>query len=168
MWFSRGHRCSATIFKKSFLKLSYKLVFKNTHLNSELFYCKPVQGHFYSWKPQLTLLEAGVLLGGSILPLYCKSAQKKGLQTPPNFLTYQYDLSIECEGWRRHSSLIFLILLFTKPNIEVSGWLYQTKTHFTHIVYQPFSIVSPPSFTLYEFRECFVNWASAFSLMHVV
>ena len=56
---------------------------------------------------------------------------------------------IECEGWRRHSILIFLILLFTKPNIEVSGWLYQTKTHFTHIVYQPFSRVSPPSFTLY-------------------
>ena len=48
---------------------------------------------------------------------------------------------IECEGWRRHSGLIFLILLFTKPNIEVSGWLYQTKTHFTHIVYQPFSRV---------------------------
>ena len=56
---------------------------------------------------------------------------------------------IECEGWRQHSSLIFLILLFTKPNIEVSGWLYQTKTHFTHIVYQPFSRVSPQSFTLY-------------------
>ena len=56
---------------------------------------------------------------------------------------------IECEGWRRHSSLIFLILLFTKPNIEVSGWLYQTKTHFTHIVHQTFSRVSPPSFTLY-------------------
>ena len=54
-----------------------------------------------------------------------------------------------CEGWRRHSSLIFLILLLTKPNIEVSGWLYQTKTHFTHIVYQPFSRVSPPSFTLF-------------------
>ena len=32
--------------------------------------------------------------------------------------------------WRWHSSLIFLVLLFTKPNIEVSGWLYQTKTHF--------------------------------------
>ena len=56
---------------------------------------------------------------------------------------------IECEGWRRHSCLIFLILLFSKPNIEVIGWLYQTKTHFTHIVYQPFSRVSPPSFTLY-------------------
>ena len=27
---------------------------------------------------------------------------------------------IECEGWRRHSSFIFLILLFTKPNIEVT------------------------------------------------
>ena len=61
-----------------------------------------------------------------------------------------YYISIECEGWRRHSSLIFLILLLTKPNIEVSGWLYQTKTHFTHIVYQPFSRVSPPSFTLYD------------------
>ena len=46
---------------------------------------------------------------------------------------------IECKGWRRHSSLIFLIIQFTKPNIEVSGWLYQTKTHFTQIVYQPFS-----------------------------
>ena len=57
---------------------------------------------------------------------------------------------IECVGWRHHSSLIFLILLFTKPNIEVSGWLYQTKTHITHIVYQPFSRVSPPSFTLYD------------------
>ena len=57
--------------------------------------------------------------------------------------------TIECEGWRRHSSLI-LILLFTKPNIEVSGWLHQTKTNFTHIVYQPFSRVSPPSFTLYD------------------
>ena len=45
---------------------------------------------------------------------------------------------IECVGWTRHSGLIFLILLFTKPNIEISGWLYQTKTHITHIVYQPF------------------------------
>ena len=32
-----------------------------------------------------------------------------------------------------------------------SGWLYQTKTHFTHIVYQPFSRVSAPSFTLYGY-----------------
>ena len=31
---------------------------------------------------------------------------------------------IECEGWRRHSSLIFLVLLFTKPNIEVSGCFF--------------------------------------------
>ena len=61
-------------------------------------------------------------------------------------------LIIEREGWRWHFSLIFLILLFTKPNIEVSGWLYQTKTHFTHFVYQPFSRVSPPSFTLYGVR----------------
>ena len=29
------------------------------------------------------------------------------------------DTTISCEGWRRHSSLIFLILLFTKPNIAV-------------------------------------------------
>merc|ERR1711989_201034 len=61
--------------------------------------------------------------------------------------------AIECEGWRQHSSLIFLILQFTKPNIEVSGWLYQTKTHFIHIVYQPFSRVLPPSFTLYAFSK---------------
>ena len=37
-------------------------------------------------------------------------------------------LTIKCEGWRHHCSLIFLILQLTKPNIEVSGWLYQTKT----------------------------------------
>ena len=53
---------------------------------------------------------------------------------------------IECEGWRQHSSLIFLILLFTKPNIEVSGWLYQTKTQITYIVYQPFLRVKPPNY----------------------
>ena len=35
--------------------------------------------------------------------------------------------TIECEGWRQHFSLIFLILLFTKPNIEVSGWLFRPK-----------------------------------------
>ena len=59
----------------------------------------------------------------------------------------RFKVSIECVGWGHHSSLNFLILLFTKPNMEVSGWLYQTKTHFTHIVYHPFSRVSPPSFT---------------------
>ena len=37
------------------------------------------------------------------------------------------------------------IMVFTKPNI-VSGWLYQTKTHITHIVYQPFSRVTPPNY----------------------
>ena len=56
-------------------------------------------------------------------------------------------IPIEYEGWRRHS----------KPNIEVSGWLFQTKTHFTHIVYQPFSRVSPPSFTLYAYTWCWVE-----------
>ena len=39
-------------------------------------------------------------------------------------LKSQFGKIKECEG---HSSLIFLILLFTKPNIEVSGWLYLTK-----------------------------------------
>ena len=48
---------------------------------------------------------------------------------------------IECVEWRRHSSLIFLILLFTKPNVE-----YQTKTHITHIVYKTFSRVTPPNY----------------------
>ena len=47
-------------------------------------------------------------------------------------------VTIECVGWRHHTSLIFLILLFTKPNKEVSGWLHQTKTHIIHIVYQHF------------------------------
>ena len=54
--------------------------------------------------------------------------------------------TIERVGWRRHSSLIFLIQLFTNPNIEVSGWLYKTKTHFTHIVYQPFSKLKSPNY----------------------
>ena len=54
--------------------------------------------------------------------------------------------SIECVGWRRHFGLIILILLFTKPNIEDSGWLYLTKTHITHIVYQPFSRVMPSNY----------------------
>ena len=52
--------------------------------------------------------------------------------------------TIECVGWRHHSSLIFLILLFSKTNIECSGLLYQTKTLITHIVYQPYSRVMPP------------------------
>ena len=55
--------------------------------------------------------------------------------------------SIECVGWRRHSSLIFLKLLFTKPNLEVSGWLYQTKTHINHIVYQPLPRETPLNYT---------------------
>ena len=55
-------------------------------------------------------------------------------------------INIECEGWRHHSSLILLIPLSTKPNIEVCGWLYQTKTHITQIVYQPFSRVMPPNY----------------------
>ena len=59
------------------------------------------------------------------------------------------NIRIGCVGWRRHSSLIFLILLFTKPNIEVSGWLYQTKTHITHIVYQHFSRVTPPNYVYF-------------------
>ena len=65
----------------------------------------------------------------------------------------------------RHSSLIFLILLFTEPNIEVSGWLYQTKTHFTHIVYQPFSGVSPPSFRLYGLMSILVWPSQQFTFM---
>ena len=69
-----------------------------------------------------------------------------------NFVKTKCTWTIEGEGWRRHSSLILLILLFTKPNIEVSGWLYQTKTYFTNIVYQPFSRVSPKSFTLYDYK----------------
>ena len=53
---------------------------------------------------------------------------------------------IECVEWRRHSSLIFLIILFTKPNIEGSGWLHPTQTHITHIVFKPFSRVMPPNY----------------------
>ena len=34
----------------------------------------------------------------------------------------------------------------TKPNQEVSGWLYQTKTYTAHIVYQPFLRVKPPNY----------------------
>ena len=58
-------------------------------------------------------------------------------------LTQNIAMTIEHERWRWRSSLILLILLFTKPNIKVSGWLYHTKTHITHIVCQPFSKVTP-------------------------
>ena len=39
-----------------------------------------------------------------------------------------------------------LTLLFTKPNTEGSGRLYQTKTQITHIVYQPLPRVTPPNY----------------------
>ena len=93
---------------------------------------------------------------GSVIPIFKKSLPFEPPKIAFKMIQRHFTLPlppgiglkpIECEGWRRHFSLIFLILLFTKPNIEVSGWLYQTKTHFTHIVYQPFL---PPSFTLYE------------------
>ena len=52
---------------------------------------------------------------------------------------YGYNQPIESVGWRwrPNFSQFFLILLFTKPNIKVSGRLNQTKTHITHILYQP-------------------------------
>ena len=49
---------------------------------------------------------------------------------------------------RIEASLQSDLYIFTKPNIEVSGWLYQTKTHITHIGYQPFLRVSPPNYCL--------------------
>ena len=54
--------------------------------------------------------------------------------------------------WRMEATFQSQLLdttIYQTKNIEVSGWLYQIKTHFTHIVYQPFSRVSPPFFTLY-------------------
>ena len=94
-----------------------------------------------------------------IFPLYNRYSRKKGSFS-------EKGEPIECEGWRRHSCLIFLILLCTKPNIEVSGWLYQTKTHFTHIVYQPFSRVSPPYFTLCA--STFIKLSRCFSRYNTV
>ena len=55
---------------------------------------------------------------------------------------------IECEGWRLHSSLIFLILLFSTPNIEVASYIRPKHTSLTLFI-NLFSRVSPPSFTLY-------------------
>ena len=54
---------------------------------------------------------------------------------------------------RSMSTRLTSLLLFTKPIIEVNGWLYQTKTHFNHIVYQPFSRVLPQSFMLYGYNK---------------
>ena len=54
--------------------------------------------------------------------------------------------------WRMEATFQSQLLdttIYQTKNIEVSGWLYQIKTHFTHIFYQPFSRVLPPSFTLY-------------------
>ena len=72
--------------------------------------------------------------------------------------------NIECVGWWHHSSQIFLILLFTKPNKEVCGWLYQTKTHITHIVYQPFSIVTHPNYI--ALRVTKLNGRTSYRIYH--
>ena len=54
------------------------------------------------------------------------------------------------------------LLLFTKPNIEVSSWLYQPNIHITHVVYQPFSRVPPPNYValskLVKFLHCQELW----------
>ena len=76
----------------------------------------------------------------------------------------RFNVSIECVGWGHHSSLNFLILLFTKPNMEVSGWLYQTKTHITHIVYQPFSIVTHPNYI--ALRVTKLNGRTSYRIYH--
>ena len=69
-------------------------------------------------------------------------------------------MTIECEGWRRHSSLILLILLFAKPNIELSGWLYQTKTHFTHTVLSTyFKSVASILHTLWVWLTDWETWS---------
>ena len=71
---------------------------------------------------------------------------------------------IECEGWRGHSSLIFLILLITKPNIEVSGWLCQIKIHFTNIFIK--NVIKVSLLTLWPWIICtylphkdLLNWS---------
>ena len=56
---------------------------------------------------------------------------------------------IECKGWRRHSSLIFLLLLFTKPYLEVSGWLFQTNTLHSHSLSSFFKSVASILHTLW-------------------
>ena len=53
-----------------------------------------------------------------------------------SYLEILSNFCMECVGWRLHSSLMFLMLLFTKPNSEVSGWLYQTKIQIAQIVYR--------------------------------
>ena len=65
-------------------------------------------------------------------------------------------ITIECEGWRQHSSIIFLILLFTKPNIKVSGWLYQNKKNITHIFYPKNYLVIHPNY-VYICEEPSIN-----------
>ena len=47
---------------------------------------------------------------------------------------------------RNTLKLIFLIYGSAKPNIEVSGWLYQTKINLTHTAYQENYQNTPPYF----------------------
>ena len=48
---------------------------------------------------------------------------------------------------RKHTRISdFLIFLSTKPKIKVSDWLFQSKIHITHIVYQENYQNIPPYF----------------------
>ena len=46
------------------------------------------------------------------------------------------------------------MLLFTKPNIEVSSWLFQSKTHINPIVYQSNSRVKLPNYIVLVYPSC--------------
>jgi len=56
--------------------------------------------------------------------------------------------TIEGVGWRHGTNLILSMLPSTKPNIEVSNWIYQTKIQITHIAYQESFQSIPPFYTI--------------------
>ena len=58
---------------------------------------------------------------------------------------------------RMEASLQFDLLdatIYQIKYIEVSDWLYQTKTHITHIVDQPFSRVMPRNCIAFDMSVC--------------
>ena len=66
--------------------------------------------------------------------VFCWNGWIKKVSSSISKLIYDMDVScIMCEGWRRHSILIFLKLLFNKPNVEVFRPKHTSLTLFINL-----------------------------------
>ena len=91
--------------------------------------------HFRAENPgfRVKILKLQFLQKGSM-----KNFKNCTKQTPTLYI-FMGGMSCLC-SWKK---------LISPKKPTVSGWPFKTKTYIAHIVYQPFSRVSPPSFTLY-------------------